>query len=331
METDALVREALGRYALTDPEVRFIRHNENITHRVIAREGDFLLRIHRPVEGFSLSLFASAAESRQTRIEGELRMLQRLRAARFPAQCPVANAAGDWVTTLSGDTPATLLTWLEGEPLDKVPMTPELALDLGGMIARLHASLRPPLGQAEDIPRYRYDATLLRTMHGELTAAASAGHLDAENEAVFHNTLDEIARRMAELDARAGTTGLTHADLSPGNLLQTGRGLVPIDFSLSGHGYLAMDQGMALTQYKEAEIQRQILAGYERERGNAVALRYVEPFYALGILLFVASQHAKFHAVPWFRESLGRWSRTAFTPLLRGEPFLAADPRHPVE
>ncbi len=239
----------------------------------------------------------------------------------------MANAAGELVTALTDGTPATLLTWLEGQTLDKLPMTPDLAFDLGAMIARLHAGLRPPAGQAEDIPRYRYDASLLQRMHAELAAAASAGHLSAEAETCCRAAVDEIGRRMAELGEQADTFGLTHSDLSSGNLLQTGQGLAPIDFSLSGYGYRVMDLGMVLTQYKEAGIQRQILSGYERESGKTVPFRYVGPFYALGILLFVACQHAKCHGEAWYPKALERWSRTAFEPLVEGRPFVAADPR----
>ncbi len=66
-----MVRRALQSYHFTDPEISFIRHNENITCRVTEDGERYVLRIRNPVEGFSLKLlggrFSGGADARRNR------------------------------------------------------------------------------------------------------------------------------------------------------------------------------------------------------------------------------------------------------------------------
>lgn len=49
-----LLAEALNQYSFQHPQVKMIRHNENQTYQVIDGQNQYLLRIHLPIDGFSV-------------------------------------------------------------------------------------------------------------------------------------------------------------------------------------------------------------------------------------------------------------------------------------
>lgn len=49
-----LLAEALNQYSFQQPQVKMIRHNENQTYQVIDGQNQYLLRIHLPIDGFSV-------------------------------------------------------------------------------------------------------------------------------------------------------------------------------------------------------------------------------------------------------------------------------------
>ncbi|MBZ9686775.1 hypothetical protein G9F72_010605 [Clostridium estertheticum] len=54
MDYNIIAKEILSVYPISEPEIQFIRHNENITFKVIDRiyNKHYLLRIHKPsIEG----------------------------------------------------------------------------------------------------------------------------------------------------------------------------------------------------------------------------------------------------------------------------------------
>ena len=112
------VQEALRNYCIRERKVTLIRHNENITCQVVSDESTFVLRIHLPMEGFSLKLLETVPAAEL--MEGEVELLRYLAGrAPFPVQLPVRNRWGDYVTLLSGGIPCELLQWVEGTPMDK--------------------------------------------------------------------------------------------------------------------------------------------------------------------------------------------------------------------
>jgi hypothetical protein len=64
MDYNIIANDVLSKYPIARPEIQFIRHNENITYKVIDRisNKNYLLRIHKPVMkvclGFSIRLKA---------------------------------------------------------------------------------------------------------------------------------------------------------------------------------------------------------------------------------------------------------------------------------
>jgi len=53
-----------------------------------------------------------------------------------------------------------------------------------------------------------------------------------------------------------------------------------------------------------------------------VPLRYIEPFFALGVLLFIVCQHDKIYMQDWFGGAVERWRKIIFNPLINNKNFV---------
>jgi len=136
------------------------------------------------------------------------------------------------------------------------------------------------------------------------------------------SALDAMQERFAALDARQ-TTILTHADLSLSNMVVSAAGdVTPIDFGLSGYSHYQMDIGGLFSHIQKAEDRQMLLRGYESAHGFACDMRSVEPYFALQVLLFIATQYERAVEWEWFSDALVRWCGDIFTPLADGKPFL---------
>ena len=88
---------------------------------------------------------------------GEMKILQHLRYnADFPVQAPVCTESGALVCSLNDGSPACLLEWLDGQPLEGDP-DGAYAAELGALAARLHDSLR-----GIDVPRPDFPTAAFR-------------------------------------------------------------------------------------------------------------------------------------------------------------------------
>lgn len=306
---DALLEQALAAYGLKG-RAELIRHNENRTYRVRSPRGDVLLRIHQRREGFSLGVLERGMDPKRL-IAGEMALVAAL-SREMPLQRPLTNRAGALVTDLEGTT-ATALTWLPGQTLEQRPPDMQTYRRLGGMLARMHAAMAA-LG--ESLPRYRYDAALVRGVGRRLEADSALGRISPEQMETLRRAVEVIAERV-----QAEPAQLVHADLSSSNLLLTERGLVPIDFGLSGYGPWIMDLGFLLTQHGDPAAREAIVQGYE-ERGDRVDPRRAEPYFALSILLFMATHGDMCATWPDYGDHIDRWSRETFLPLIQDRPFI---------
>lgn len=111
--------KVLLHYSFVDPVIEFIRHNENITFKVINKVDDkeYLLRIHKPIsEGLS------GIQHTRDGLQSEMVFLQAIAQKNIlQVQKPVENQEGELVTEYDSDelgpTLATLLEWIEGSTL----------------------------------------------------------------------------------------------------------------------------------------------------------------------------------------------------------------------
>lgn len=330
---DNLLQEALGAYSFEDPDVVFLRHNENRTYKVKDRERSYVLRIHQPVEGYSLGILAACGHPLDY-IHSEMRMLEHLHpTSGLPLQQPVRNRQGQRVTKLADGTPVTVMLWIEGFPLSEMDMTPEIAGAIGEAVAGLHLAAKPielgdegdfrlP-GDSEPLHRYAYTQELLTRTRKELCAAERIGHIASRYLPILVQAVTVIGKRMNELEVIPGSRGYIHADLSRSNLILTlDRQVAPIDFSLSGIGYYWMDIGMLLTAFEDKAIRNRIKGAYEKAMDCTIPTDYIEAFFAFGVILYIACQHPKVSREDWFGKALDRWCSSIFAPLVQGKAFV---------
>lgn len=308
---EALVREALVQYGLSDAAWELIRHNENMTINV---EDRYLLRIHLHAEGFSTDAQYDGLD-RLTIRRRELAFLTHLASRGMTVQTPVANLKGEDVTMLTGNVCATLLRWLPGHTPGEEDVAQNIYFRAGVMTARMHKA-------AEGFPKehlLRYDASLCRRLRAWLAEASRDRLLDTEHAEVLEAACGVIGSKL-------GNDGpiVVHADLSSSNMLVTDAGLVPIDFSLMGVGHPMMDISALYGSVNGVEARQRIADGY-RSEGGVISFPELDACFALNILLYIAL-HLKGQAKEeGFIANLNRWQRTTFQPLAEGRRLIGDD------
>jgi Ser/Thr protein kinase RdoA (MazF antagonist) len=309
------LQEAVACFELPPLQAELLRHNENMVYCLRDDEPRFVLRIHRPREGFEAGLLYGERSALQVR-QGELQVLERLRAVGLLVQEPLPNRAGELVSVLSDTTPATLLRWLAGATAQEQLPSDEQWLALAGDLAQMHGALS---GLAHTVPAY--DLALLERMNASFALSAQLGALLPDEHAT-------VCAAMAQIEAlvRAESThwSVCHADLSKSNLIDVQGRLLPIDFSLCGWAPVAMDLG-SLASYLPRPLVQQLWLRYQQESGVELAWRELELCFAWQVLLYLATQAGSVYQQDWFRAAMQRWCRTIFAPLAAGEPVLAIE------
>jgi len=56
MTTEQAISQAIKLYVFAQPKAELIRHNENMTYKITDFDKSYVLRVHKPVEGFSPDL-----------------------------------------------------------------------------------------------------------------------------------------------------------------------------------------------------------------------------------------------------------------------------------
>lgn len=304
--------ESLSLYGLRGGKATLLRHNENRTYRIDCDGQAYCLRLKDPVSGFDLSVFGGDPESL---LRGELALLNALgEGADIPVQAPVPTLTGDPVARLSDGTLASLLSWMDGTPLNAGACTQPMLLSAGQTLARLRSA-------AETDPALRshcrlsYDQALTRRLAQR--AEQGAGTLPAQAIRSILDALQAISRVMDDLDGSEEAL-IAHADPGFGNLIWTNGGVGLIDWSLSGYAHSYTDLGGLMGATGDREAQRLILQGWESVRGKADR-RCVDACFALNVLLFVCCQYTRAGEwADWFPAALGRWQETVFDPLSSG-------------
>ena len=318
-----LIKEALFLYDFKAPQLEFIRHNENITYKVVDKDKSYVLRVHKPIEGFSLGIFIVGDKSKYIKCEMDILNYLHINLNKL-IQKPVKNINGDIVGILSDGSPVTVLQWIDGNDLSKTKINEDVAIKIGKLIAWLHQNSDSLIDHLKKnnannkIDRYMYNQQLLKTVKEQIVIAADKKQISKEQKIIILESLKVIGKRMDELDDIPNMKGFIHADLSQSNLIMADNEIIPIDFSLSGYGYFYMDVGMILSSYKEKNIRKIIKKAYENSIGKEVPICYIDSFFALGVLLFIASQHDKSSNEDWFKGAMERWCNTIFIPLIRG-------------
>jgi len=302
IDANILAHHALTHYKMKFSDLQFLRKNENIVFSVSSGNKKYVLRIHRPVDGFN-----TGSSNPTENLAGEIAILKRLsERAPFPVQKPILTKDGSFFCMAGENIPASLLEWLDGEPLASDPKGKH-AHALGRLAAGIHIALSD-----FDAPRPSYGKDRIVEMKSEIESAEKLGHINAAQCAVCLDTLTEIDSVMSELDCMPRAKSLIHSDLGFGNIIVTSKGLAPIDFSLSGYGYAAQECGMLASNYTNTDHWHEICKGYHDVSGITIDPHHLDSFFSMSVLLFITSQHSRFCKDDWFPSAMDRWCNTCF-------------------
>ncbi len=237
-----LAHQALTAFGWSEAAAHFIQHSENITFRCEhPARGQALLRLHHPlVPEFG----AHGADADQ--IRHEISWLHALAAAGLPVPRPLHTPAGEPVVTLKAVGPpvhATLLSWLEGEPLADPPQMQHAAA-MGDLVGRIHAH-GSRWAQPAGFVRPRWDTARFQVALRRIAAMQEDGRLVYQDVYPLQRAISLLADL---IDSLQPPLGLLHGDLYAGNFLWRDDRPQLIDFSMCGPGYYLYDLAACLEQ-----------------------------------------------------------------------------------
>ena len=318
-----LLSEALSLYPFNSPHAELIRHNENVTYKVmdIADKKQYVMRIHHPIEGFSLGIFG-VTEHSDVYLQSELDILVALKnSTDIPIQTPVKNKNGDMVTILSDGTSVTVLKWIDGNVLEKAEITTEVLHGIGEMTAKMHKHFMEN-GDNYSFKRYSYDQSILLIITDRIMTATEKGYITTEQLELILSSVHEIGRRMDELDTLPNSKGIVHSDLSKANMILNMNKITPIDFCLCGYSHYYMDIGSLFGHFSDDKDRKAIIYGYQSVLNCEINLWYIEPYFTLQVILFIACQYERANEWDWFSGAMQRWCKDIFEPFKNRIAFL---------
>ncbi|WP_421702465.1 phosphotransferase enzyme family protein [Aliiroseovarius sp.] len=245
--------------------VRLIKDRENVVHEVRIGSDRAALRLHRP--GYQS----------EPAIRSEITWMGELARAGMSVPAPVSTPDGRQVMTLSTGRLATVVTWVEGEPIGEggVPLdgteAEQAALfhALGREVARMH-NLTDAMELPDGFHRHAWD------LDGLLGEAPFWGRfwecpaLTAEERPLI-NRARAVARDRAQAFAENGADfGLIHADVLRENAFVKDGAITLIDFDDAGFGFRLYDLAVMMSQNVDEPaypaIRAAALAGYRELR-----------------------------------------------------------------
>jgi len=189
------------------------------------RSGRVVLRLHRPEAGARLRL--------------ELAALEHLAGLRLPVPRPLATTQGKAFATHQG-SPASVLAYVDGMPLDRCKPAPEFARAIGELLARVDVALA-------DMPDGRdaiaHDITDLASARDRLASCRKVAGFPWDR---VETALEDAARAVATWPALPRQ--VIHGDVARGNIVQDRRHFTLIDFGDAGAAPRVADIAIALAQ-----------------------------------------------------------------------------------
>jgi Ser/Thr protein kinase RdoA (MazF antagonist) len=279
MDYNITAKELLSLYSISEPEIQFIRHNENITFKIIDHvyNKQYLLRIHKPAtEGlFGLQHTLEG-------IKSEIKILQELKRKNLlHSQAPIANNLGEYITEYKLDNVnhpcyATVLEWIEGSTLTlKEDNIKEIAFALGENLALFHECLKE-FKPSKDFIRPIYDIDRIDFAIEELKYCVEVNLFSIEHYDIIKKVLILVKNQINELNSRENTFGIIHADMQLGNIVVNNDNPCIIDLGFCGFGYYVFDLGSAATIFP-SNLRQTFLRGYSSKYSFSLDdLKYVE-------------------------------------------------------
>lgn len=319
MDYTKYVNEVLLHYSMVSPVAELIRHNENMTFKVIQQgaEDTYLLRIHKPI-----TANMQGVHNTREAIQSELTFLQAWSAhSPFPVQIPVPNINDELITTVCINheiVNCSILKWITGEVVSKEELNDEQsASKLGEQIAYLH-QFSQHFRHHSSFMRPEYGIEWSNQVLGKLRAGEQIGVISTEYFRSIEQTFSLVNDRLKLMGKTAGTWGFIHADMNYSNLIRTAKGISFIDFGLSGFGYYAMDVAMG-TLLTKSEYRDALLSGYTRIISRTFDIEQLECFMFLAIVAYYGFLVSNKEMHRWIHKNISGLIEHICQPLLHGE------------
>lgn len=304
-----MIEEAVMYYNFNTAVTQLLRHNENLTYKIVKDDNSYLLRIHKPIEGFNLDFLRMEANPYK-QIEDEMNILEYLNEnSVIGTQKVIKNIYGNSVTILKDGTPVTVLGWIDGITLDNIVITSQIAFNIGTMLGDVHNKLKTL--KLEN--RYTYNDKLLLKMTGECDKALESGHFNLRQAKIIKDTLHYSMEFFIQYNDKPI---LNHSDLGKSNLIFSNGKIIPIDFSLSGYSMAEMDLASIFSHINNEDLNNEIFNGYRSVNDNIINAKAIDVCFCFQILLFVICQHNKVAGECWFSEKVDDWCEKQFVPLI---------------
>ena len=301
-----MIEKALNYYHFDNPTTELLRHSEKQTYKITVGEKSFVLRIHKPVEGFNQN-----DTNKQVLNEIEL-LLHLSKKCNLLLQEVILNKFGKPVTLFDDEIPVTVLEWIDGSVLDSIEITESIAYEVGVMTGKLHIDLAD---MKLESPR-NYDDILTLSMCNETSNALRQGHFDEKQARIITDALVYIQSYFLRHKHRFT---LVHGDLSHSNMVYHENKIVPIDFSSNGRCIPEMDLAMIFGCINDENLNQHVLNGYKSVCRLKLDYTGIDACSCLCILLFVVHQHERGISFPWFKDKVNDWCENKFTPLIENK------------
>lgn len=236
--------------------LRVLRDRENHVLEMLLPSSDrAALRLHR------------AGYQSPEAIRSELWWCAELSRAGLPVPAALPTPDGQLLITLPDGRHASVIAWMEGEPLGEAAKPFSLPLPqvldayhaLGQLLANVHR-VTDTLTLPDAFTRPRWDFEGLvgdQPLWGRFWEHPVA---TPDQRAILLRARDALRERLT------GDIGLIHADLLRENVLVNNRSVSLIDFDDSGYGFRLHDLGTALVQTfadpSQPQIRAALMAGY---------------------------------------------------------------------
>ena len=242
---------------------KLIKYRENAVFGVILKNNiKAALRLHRPG-------YKDIAE-----IKSEMWWTRALAEKGFPVPCPVASHKGEDVIQVSSDLVATMIEWVEGEPIGdaKIPIKglgKKIYYELGVLLADLH-NLTEDLSFPDWFKRPLWDIDGLLGETPNWGRFWESSGLTAEEKYIFQLTRNKAKLVLEKYKFDGAETLLLHGDAIRENVFHGTNGLTLIDFDDCGYGFPIYDLATATIQSIEDKHYQNrcdaILNGYGKDR-----------------------------------------------------------------
>lgn len=295
------VAEVIGQYDLTVNKTTLIRHNENKVYKLITNKEKYVLRIHENQQNINLNALVGTMDKYRL-ITDEMEILEFLFVNYSDKmQKPIRNNDGNWVTRLADGRLATIITWVNGEGLDKVACDESIFCLLGRSLNDMHAAL----AKLKLNYRIDYGENLIGRLDNELKTAFEQKHISRHQ----YHSLAAVLVKIINALQNCTNQQIVHADLGKSNFILTTdkTALIPIDFSMSGLCIPEYDLASIALHYEKSGEKDIIISEYKKYSKNAVNDELIQLCICYQIVMFIACQHNNVWKQPWFSDAVDYW------------------------